>query len=67
MATTLVKLWRYAPIAFEFVTIGSQLSRVRDNSRVNCISEMELGDTIMAGIKEDAVANDVDAQKQFCK
>jgi hypothetical protein len=57
----------YAPIAFEFVTTGSQLSRARDSARVNCIPEEELGDTIMAGIEEDAMADVVDAQKQFFK
>jgi hypothetical protein len=56
-----------APIAFEFVTTGSQLSRARDSSRVNCIPEEELGDTIMIYIEEDAKADDVDAQKQFYK
>jgi hypothetical protein len=66
-ATTFAKLRRYAPIAFEFVTTGSQLSRARDSTRVQCIPEEELGDTIMAGVEEDAMADDVDAQKQFYK
>jgi hypothetical protein len=52
---------------FEFVTTGSQLSRARDSSRVNCIPEEELGDTIMAGLEEAAMADDVDAQKLFYK
>jgi hypothetical protein len=46
-----------------------QLSRARNSSRVKCIlypnPEEELGDTIMAGIEEDAMAKDVEAQKQF--
>jgi hypothetical protein len=58
-------LRRYAPIAFEFVTTGSQQSRTRDSTRVYCVPEEELGDTIMAGIEEDAMADDVDAPKQF--
>jgi hypothetical protein len=64
MATT---LWCYAPIAFEFVTTGLQLSRTRDSSRVNCIAEEKLDDTIMISIEEDTKADDVDAQKQFYK
>jgi hypothetical protein len=47
------------------VTTGSQLSRARDSSGVNCIADEELGDTIMVSIEEDAKADDVDAQKQF--
>jgi hypothetical protein len=46
---------------------GSQLSRARDSTRVTCIPEVELGDTIMAGIEENAMADDVDAQIQFYK
>jgi hypothetical protein len=60
-------LRRCAPIAFKCVTTGSQLSRARDSPSVNCIPKEELGDTMMGGIEEDAMADDVDAQKQFYK
>jgi hypothetical protein len=42
-------------------------SLARDSSRVNCIPEEELSDAIMAGIEEDTMADDVDAENQFYK
>jgi hypothetical protein len=53
------------PIALAFVMAGPQLRMARDSITIHCIPEEELGDTIMAGIEEDAMADDVDDQNQF--
>jgi hypothetical protein len=44
---------------------GPQLSRARDSISIQSIPEEELGDTIMAGIEEDAMADNVDDQIHF--